>query len=408
VAVSDPEPTTDTATIGGPASSEVARRWLTVPLAAYVASTLLTWLTADLSGERYWSLAARRRWDSEHYLSIASAGYEMFRCQDRYPDFPDVWCGNTAWFPGYPAAAGMASWTGLSVEISAVLVTELCLIGVFVLLWHLLGARLTATTALAMTLAVVFPGAIYFHAIFPITMGALGLLLCVLGVKREWWWLAGVGAYVAFSTHLIGAVAPIMLLFSVGFAWRSSPWPIRVGKGLAAAALGASAYLILAVPQYRATGRWDAYWEHQRDAYGQGGFTDPLRQVEVFFQTPFSSWYPGEAEDTWLVRHATEAHSTQLVINLVLAAMILAVVLWRALHRDLEAWEIAAVLLAAGVFAMPFLAGAETSWYRNHGLVVAAVPVLRKAPFWLLLPIVLRCAEQYLFLGAMWYSGTLV
>jgi hypothetical protein len=335
VVLTDAEPTTDTATSGGPASWEGAKRWLTVPLTAYVASTLLTWLTAGLSGERYWSLAARQRWDSEWYLSIASTGYEMFRCRERYPNFPDVWCGNAAWFPGYPAAVRMVSWTGLSVEVSAVLVTELCLIGVLVLLWHLLGARLTATTGLAMTLAVVFPGAIYFHAVFPITMGALGLLLCLLGVRREWWWLAGAGAFLAFSTHLIGAVAPIMLVLSVAFAWRSSAWPARAAKGLAAAASGAAAYPILAVSQYRATGRWDAYWEHQRDAYGQSGFVNPLNQVAVFFHTPFASWYPGGAEDTWLVRHATEAHSTQLVINLALAAVILALVVWRALHRDL-------------------------------------------------------------------------
>jgi hypothetical protein len=379
-----------------------------VPLTAYVASTLLTWLTAGLSGERYWSLAARQRWDSQHYLSIASSGYEMFRCRERYPNFPDVWCGNAAWFPGYPAAVRMVSWTGLSVEVSAVVVTELCLLGVFVLLWHLLGARLTATTGLAMTLAVVFPGAIYFHAIFPVTMGALGLLLSLLGVMRERWWLAGLGAFIAFSTHLVGAVAPIMLVLSVGFAWRSSAQPIRMAKGLGAAALGAAAYPILAVSQYRATGRWDAYWEHQRDSYGQGGFVDPLEQVGRFFHTPFSSWYPGKAEDTWLVRHAIQAHSTQLVINLALATVILTLVVSRALSHDLVPWEIAAALLAAGVFATPFLSGAETSWYRIHCLGVVAVPLLRKAPVWVLLPIVVPCAEQYLLLGAMWYGGTLV
>ena len=88
--------------------------------------------------------------------------------------------------------------------------------------------------------------------------------------------------------------------------------------------------------------------------------------------------------------------------------MILAVVVWRAVHGDLEPWEIAAMLLGMGVLAMPFVAGAETSWYRNHALAVVAVPVLRKAPFWLLLPLALRCGEQYLFLSAMWYSGSLV
>ena len=136
-----------------------------------------------------------------------------------------------------------------------------------------------------MALAVVFPGAIYFHAIFPVTIGALGLLICVLGIERQSLSYAGVGAWIAFSAHLVDAVAPIMLVLSIGFAWRSSTWPIRVAKGLAAAAMGAAAYSLLAVSEYRATGRWDAYWEHQRDAYGQGGLTNPFEQVEVFFHT---------------------------------------------------------------------------------------------------------------------------
>ena len=410
------EPTTDRqpmaparpATATPSSWQERATRLLPVPLAAYLASTLLAWVTAALSGEEFWSLAARRRWDSEHYLSIASRGYEMFRCRERYPKFPDVWCGNTAWFPGYPMATRVVSWIGLPVDASAVLVTELCLVAIFGLLWHLLGARLTAGTGAVMALAVVFPGAIYFHAIFPVTIAALGLLICVLGIQRESLAYAGVGAWIAFSTHLVGAVAPIMLVLSIGFAWRSSTWPIRAAKGVGAAVAGATAYPLLAVSQYRATGRWDAYWEHQRDAYGHGALKNPFEQVEVFFHTPFSSWYPSDSDDTWLVQHAGDAHSTQLVINLVLAAVILAVVVWRAVHGDLEPWEIAAVLLAAGVLAMPFVTGAETSWYRNHALAIVAVPVLRKAPFWLLLPLVLRCAEQYLFLGAMWYGGSLV
>lgn len=183
---------------------ERAKRLLPVPLAAYLASTLLAWATAALSGEEFWSLAARERWDSVHYLSIASRGYEMFRCRERYPKFPDVWCGNTAWFPGYPMVTRVVSWTGLPVDVSAVLVTELCLVAVFVLLWHLLGARLTPGTGAAMALAVVFPGAIYFHAVFPVTLGALGLLICVLGIQRESLPYAGVGAWIAFSTHLVG------------------------------------------------------------------------------------------------------------------------------------------------------------------------------------------------------------
>ncbi|MEU7607623.1 hypothetical protein AB0B44_43705, partial [Streptomyces sp. NPDC041003] len=155
------------------------RHALLPPVVAWLISNLITWMVAkasvagDGSPVAYWSTGGRSRWDSVHYLSIAKTGYEMFWCRERHPNFRDVMCGNVAWFPGYPMSVRAVSATGLSYEWSAVVVTEASLLGMFAVLWWLLGARLTWATGLTLAIGTVFPGGVYFHALFPIATGTL-------------------------------------------------------------------------------------------------------------------------------------------------------------------------------------------------------------------------------------------
>lgn len=385
-------------------------RWfgnLLVPLLSYVASTALTWFSAALAGVDYWTTAARWRWDSEHYLSIASRGYESFRCVDRYPDFPDVWCGNTAWFPGYPLAIRGVAWFGIPDELAAVLVSELSFLAALVILWGLLGGRRTPNAGGAMALAAVFPGGVYFHAIFPISLCLLGLLILVAGVRRESWWLAGLGGFVALSTHMVGAIGLVALAASLLFGWRRVGWPGRLARVGGATALGALAYPASLAVIRLYTGSWTIYFQHQQDAYGQGGLKNPLEQIVRFWGTPFWEWYPLAPDATWLVRASTHAHQSQLVVNLALVTVIAVVAVLRAVRRDLTAWEAVAALIALGAVAMPLVTGTATSWYRHGALMLVALAMLRlPRAGWVVAVVV--CAVQAVFLGAMWFGGSLV
>lgn len=380
--------------------------WL-VPLLSYLASTAITWLAAALAGVDFWSTAGRWRWDSEHYLSIASRGYESFRCIDRYPDFPDVWCGNTAWFPGYSLAIRGVAWFGVPYELAGVLVSEACFLASLLILWRLLGNRLTTNSVGAMALAAVFPGGVYFHAIFPISMCLLGLLVVIVGVRRESWWLAGLGGFVALSTHMIGVIGLVALALSAIFGWRRFDWGGRLLRVGGAIGLGGLAYPGALAVIHAYTGSWTIYFEHQRDAYGQGGLKNPLEQVVRFWETPFWEWYPLKPDATWLVQASTHAHQSQLVINLVLATLIAAVALWRTLRRDLPAWEAVAALIALGAVGMPLVTGTWTSWYRHGAMMLVALPMLRlPRGGWAIAVAV--CAVQYVFLAGMWFGGSLV
>ncbi|MEW1634524.1 hypothetical protein AB0469_10660 [Streptomyces sp. NPDC093801] len=385
------------------------------PVVAWLVSDLVTWLVAAASvagdGSRvaYWSTAARRRWDSEHYLSIARGGYEMFRCRDRYPDFPDVVCGNVAWFPGYPMAVRALSGTGLSYELSAAVVTEAALLGMFAVLWWLLGGVLTRATGLTLAIGAVFPGGVYFHAVFPIALATLALLVCVAGVERGSWWTATAGGFVAVSCHPVGGVAVVMLLSSALFAWRGDAWPLRCAKAGLSAAVAACGALWAAWLMWQATGRWDAYATIQRVSYGQGDLRDPLAELVRAYDVPFSLWYTPEGRLPWLVEHALAAHRPQLWLN---AAFVLLVVATAAVllvrERRLAVAEWAALVLTVAVFLVPFVAGAQMSWYRNHAQMFVGLVLVRRTSPWVQVPLLAACAAQYALLGAMFFAGVLV
>ncbi|MEU9233670.1 hypothetical protein [Streptomyces subrutilus] len=390
-------------------------RRLLPPVAAWLLANLVSLLTAkasvagDGTGVAYWSTDSRHRWDSGHYLSIARSGYEMFWCRDRYPDFRDVMCGNVAWFPGYPMSVRATSATGLSYEASAVLVTEVSLLGMFAVLWWLLGARLTWATGLTLAVGTVFPGGIYFHAMFPIALGTLALLVCVAGVSRGSWALATAAGFVAVACHPVGAVAVGMLLSSALFAWRRDTRPMRCVKAVTSAALAGCGVLWARWLMWQGTGRWDAYEVLQESSYRQGDLHEPFGEMRRAYDFPFSHWYTPEGRLPWLVEHSLAAHRPQLWLNIALVLLILLTAAVRLVReRRLEVEEWAALVLTLAVFITPFLAGAEMSWYRNHAQMFVGLILVRRMPRWVQVPLLVLCAIQYVFLGAMFYTGTLV
>ncbi len=384
-------------------------RWALPPVLAWLASTLITWAVAAASGVAYWTTAGRWRWDSEHYLSIASSGYEMFRCRDRYDNFPDVLCGNVAWFPGYPLLLRPLTWTGMSYDAAGVLVSELAFLGVFFALWALLGARLTVANGLTLALGSVFLGGVYFHAVFPVSLLALALLLCVLGVARGWWWLAALSGLAATTAHPVGAIVLGMLALSWLFAWKDDDRILRIAKAAGATAIAASGLLAVRWLMWRATGRWDAYDAIQESSYGQGGLRNPFASAREFSAMPFADFYGRDRELSWLVEHSLAAHQAQLWVNAAFVFVVLTATAYRRFRGwPLEPVEWAAVLLTGAAFVAPFLAGATMSWYRTHAVLIVGLVLVARLPRWLQVVLLVVCGVQYARLASMFFAGVLV
>ncbi|MCW2786883.1 MAG: hypothetical protein JWP74_3400 [Marmoricola sp.] len=382
-------------------------RWVLPPAIAWVAASMISWLAAHQSHVHYWSIAAREHWDSGNYLSIARSGYALYKCPHWVP-IPHAYCGNSAWFPGYPLLVRALSALGLPTDGAAVLIPEVMLFAMFVVLWWLLEGRWTVATGLTMAIGAVFPGGIYFHAAFPMSMAALALLVVLVGFKRSSWVLVSAGGFAAVLAHPSGQVVLPVLVLSILFAWRADRWPVRILKGASAAAVAASSIALTHWMQWRGTGRWNAYTIQNRTYFHTGDLRNPITAYFKALHYNFLDYYHPHLNHTWLVDHSIRAHQPELLVNTVFLAVVTLAVGWRLLRdRVLPPEEWAALLMTCGIFVLPFLGGVQ-SWYRGHALMFVALILVKSVPRWLQVPLLMLLTVQYVFLASMFFSNVLV
>ena len=107
-------------------------------------------------------------------------------------------------------------------------------------------------------------------------------------------------------------------------------------------------------------------------------------------------WGPGPSHASGDV-----AGQTVLVMVMVLAAVVVSVVGW---FRSREVGALDLVLLLAGgaMWTLPYIAGGTLSVYRAEGCVVVLVPLLRRLPTWLLVPL-LGASVVVAYLMSGWF-----
>ncbi|MEV6682256.1 hypothetical protein AB0N09_36150 [Streptomyces erythrochromogenes] len=109
------------------------------------------------------------------------------------------------------------------------------------------------------------------------------------------------------------------------------------------------------------------------------------------------------------MEHAQAAHHTQLWLNVLFVLLVVVTAVVQLVrHRRLEVEQWAALILTVGVFLIPFLAGAQMSWYRNHAQMFIGLLLVPRMPRWGQAVLLALCAVQYALLGAMFFSGVLV
>lgn len=222
-----------------------------IPLVIGAASIMVMWLLIQWHGCTVWSVECWKRWDSFHYLTIASDGYTLVPCEEQ-----GGWCGNTGWAPLYPwLIRYIAPIFGLKPELVGVLLSSLFFIG-----YLMIGARLLKITDykyshwLNISLFAFFPGCTYFLAIFPISLVVFLAFLVLYSLEKSRLWLVGItaglivfsyspgmfiiiplGAYYAVKwfaekeyskKHLIPIALCLLIttLFFAYFEWRTGQW----------------------------------------------------------------------------------------------------------------------------------------------------------------------------------------
>jgi hypothetical protein len=233
------------------------------PVALYVAVNAAILLSVGLLSPAQRRAFSEVHGDSTIYLWIAKSGYTMSRCPSGPPYPHGAWCGNAGWQPLYPWLIKALAVTGLPQTAAAMVITEVCALGVFLFLWQMTrGATYPKTVLLT---AAVFPGIVFLFTIYPIALLLLlALWLMKLLSERSYAW-ALLPAFLLPLTYS----AAFLVVAAVGLWWlvfqRLEDW--RQG----AAVLGASVlgYVAFLGVMQNAVGRWNAELLTQAK-YGNG------------------------------------------------------------------------------------------------------------------------------------------
>jgi len=413
--------TTDTEvdrdTVGGDGAKPGAPRLWWLQPNAFVPPLLALILGWGLDAWRHswshvFSAATYSRWDSAWYLILAQHGYSGGACPPQLvpPGAPgpasQYLCGSVGWFPGYPAVfRGLSEVTRLSLPVAALIVSWVAWYFLLFFMWQLLdGARSPSTRWACLLLAAWFPSQIYFAAVFPMSLTLAAMLGAVFYSVVKWRPIpAAILGVIAGASYVSGAVlAPALLL--------ASPFCQRGRQRVAAIAGGVGAIAGLAVvPLYAqaAIGKWNAYVLTKKP-FGQGA-NNPVLTLYHRLQP---LWTSQDAAHRYL--NATAAQTllisciTLLVVVVTLIGMrrgpgesppAAAAGAWTR-SKDwvvgrISVLDLTLLLLVVGAAAVPLITGGPTtigSTARNETFVLVGVPLLRKLPVYVLVPLIAAAA----------------
>ncbi|MDT4892380.1 MAG: hypothetical protein QOE97_1415, partial [Pseudonocardiales bacterium] len=373
------------------------RRVLVPPAVAWLAA-LAVFAVRSGGGLHLFRVRTWARWDSTWYLTIAQHGYSAkWHCGGHSipPHLKpgNYLCGTVQWFAGYPAAIrGLSEITRLSVPVAALALSWICWYIYLVAGWQLLEDSVSRTTRwLCLGLLAFAPGAVYFPAIFPISLTMAGMLACLYFVWRSTSRWAPVGAFAAGIAAGSGYISAVVLcpalILAVAVSERAR-WRACIA-GAAGVAAGFAA-LVLAAQLY--TGIWDGYFIAQ-SKYATGTH-NPISR----FGQHLRPLWDGASLHRPVERAAAEQTAYTAAI-LVLAAAVLAMLVlrgariaaserrdgsahtrmpgWSQLVRSLPALDVTALAAASAAWLIAYGAGARISVWRSEAFAVLAVLLLR-------------------------------
>jgi hypothetical protein len=353
------------------------------PLAAWAAAAALLCVAAAVTGHDPLAASSWARWDSTYYNEIARHGYQLHRCAPGEGlNARARWCGNTAWFPGYPLLIAAVAALGVPLLAAGVVTSWVLTAATLVLLWRWFLPRQAAPLACA----AFAPGFVYLYSVFPLSLLTLAgvVFLRHLGRNDRLAGLAGAAAAVAYPLGM--ALVPIVALADVRH--RRRPHPI-LRLVILAGPVVIAATALLAVQRLQ-TGRWTAYFDVARE---YGGLHDPLTTITDWLTVLWRSSGPFgySLAPVW-----------QLIFVTVLLAAV-AIVVTR--HRGIR--EIVLLVWCIGVWFVPLMQSQQSLW-RSEAALVLLAPLTALLPR----PVAWTAAGGLIVLGWAvaheFFAGTLI
>jgi len=359
-------------------------------LLAFATGSAVLWAAADR--DRFPQLEPETwvRWDSKHYLAIATHGYELTPCANVDSSYaPTAWCGNTGWLPGYPALIAGLGHLGIAAPAAGVLLAALFHLITLALAWNAADDVPLIQRAGVLLLVALAPGQAYHHAVFPISMFcALALGAWIAAQRGRFVWSGALGGAAAF-TYSTGFLLAAVLAAGIALGTRGEGARPRARAAGLAAALTALGFVAALAVQAVAVGRWNAFFLVQ-EKYGHG-LHSPLGALSRTLE-PLGA-YPRD----WV--------AVQSLVVTASALALVAALAWRFRPRGLDVF-----LTAYGLtyWVFPLVVGGNISLYRAEALLLPAFLLLRRAPVALQLVLCAGLAYLDYKMGIRFFRGVLV
>ena len=355
------------------------------PLVAFVLARLLLSGAAMGVDVDPWRAKAWCRGDCGLYLDIAMRGYTLRPC----PETSELACGNAGWMPAQPLIVRALRSAGVRTRRAAAIVSALATIATLGVLWvfHLVSwpRRLGLPT---LALAAFFPGVVYHHASFPISLFALLCLGWFGGLARDRIAQAAVAAPLAAFTYTTGfLLAPTTL--GAGLVALRRGWT----RWLVVAAATALGPLAVVVWHQRVLGVWDAFWRVQAK-YGHG-LHNPLATLADRLQA--------------LLAEPLDPHAAIPAIQtlLVLAWVTTLVAVHLKNRGALEPAEVILLVFLCVYWLVPLIAG-RAAMHRAESTLFLSVLLARRLPVGALLAFAAAFAVVAWAVGRLFFASVLV
>jgi hypothetical protein len=367
-------------------------RWLGPPVAVWAFALTAVTASAAAFGYAPFDSGTWSRWDSGLYLEIAERGYTFFPCQ---PPFDQgTWCGNAGWFPAFPWLVGGLHWLGLPLRGSAVALSWFCICATIVLLWTILGRRVSVATFGALLYAAFAPGQVYDYAIFPLSLLALSTTAHLWLLSRDRFVAAGLAGAVAALSYPVGALlVPVSAIWLL--AGRTPPLLERLRRTAWASGLTLAGLAVLPVDHVLETGRWNAYILVQ-DHYHH--------TLQNPFVAAWNSFHLDVLQRSSPFTLANAPAIQSLIVLVVLVAVAGSAVVHR---RSLDRLDTLVMLWAVATWLFP-LTQANLSQQRSQAALLPLTLLARRLPPVLLVALVIAAAVIAVMMEKLFLQGVLV
>jgi hypothetical protein len=341
------------------------------------------------SGATFFAIDTWFKWDGGHYFTIAFTGYELMDCAGIPGFHPGQWCGNSAWFPGYPyLARGVHLLTGVDTKLVLLIVSQVFAVLSLTLVWNVFLSRRNWPLLLLCAFA---PGTYYFLVIFPMSMAMCFMLVTLWAQRQQDYVLALLAGTVAGFTYPSGIWLAGVLASGLLFEhWRGRRPPPRAWLAVAGPVVG---FGLVLLEHHLTLGVWNAFFLTE-EKY-KLGINNPVAVLRERL-APIWGWNPG-----W---QSGVQSLTAAVLVLIGTASTARVVL----RRREQPGDVAHAVHGLTYWVLPLVIGGGLSLFRSESLLVPAVTGLQRIPRFAVVVLLLVAVTIWIIMATEFARGRLI